>query len=67
MSATLGTRRGPAPPNRSADRFSRRGSLVAAEPELRADVLFGAAACQHLDELSATELMDRWAPRELAS
>ena len=43
------------------------GSLVAAEPELRADVLFGAAACQHLDELSATELMDRWVPRELAS
>lgn len=43
------------------------GSLVAAEPELRADVLFGAAACQHLDELSAIELMDRWVPRELAS
>ena len=43
------------------------GALVAAEPDLRADVLFGAAACQHLDELSATELMDRWAPQELAS
>lgn len=43
------------------------GSLVAAEPGLRADVLFGAAACQHLDELSAIELMDRWVPRELAS
>jgi len=36
------------------------GVMVEAEPELRDDVLLGAAACIHLDELSAVELMDRW-------
>jgi hypothetical protein len=37
------------------------GGLVALEPHLRGDVLFGAAAALHLDALSATELMERWA------
>ena len=41
------------------------GTLVAEEPELRADVIFGAACCLHLDALSAQELMDRWDPPEL--
>ncbi|GAB3653565.1 iron-containing redox enzyme family protein [Nocardioides korecus] len=36
------------------------GALVAAEPDLRDDVLLGAAACLHLDELSAYELVERW-------
>ncbi len=48
------------------------GAMVEADPSLRDDVLLGAAACAHLDELSATELVERWtaaptAPRELAS
>ena len=46
--------------------------MVEADPSLRDDVLLGAAACAHLDELPATELVERWtaaptAPRELAS
>lgn len=36
------------------------GGLVALEPHLHGDVLFGAAAALHLDALSATELMERW-------
>ncbi|MCW2819066.1 MAG: hypothetical protein JWR42_1853 [Marmoricola sp.] len=36
------------------------GALVTAEPALRDDVLLGAAACLHLDELSAAELVERW-------
>ena len=46
------------------------GSLVAQEPELREDVLFGAAAVLHLDALFAAELLDRWqaeAPQLVAS
>jgi hypothetical protein len=37
------------------------GGLVELEPDLHADVLFGAAAALHLDALSAAELMGRWA------
>lgn len=36
------------------------GALVAAEPSLRDDVFFGAAACLHMDALSGAELLDRW-------
>lgn len=36
------------------------GSMVAEDPALRGDVLFGAAACLHLDSLAGTELLDRW-------
>ena len=36
------------------------GALVAEDPSLREDVLFGAAACLHLDALSGAELLDRW-------
>ena len=36
------------------------GALVEAEPELRADVLFGAACCLHLDALGGAELLERW-------
>jgi hypothetical protein len=44
------------------------GNLVTEEPALHDDVLFGAAACLHLAALSATELLERWAPRmEVAS
>jgi hypothetical protein len=48
------------------------GGLVEREPDLRTDVLFGAAAALHLDALSASELMQRWsdgvqAHREAAS
>lgn len=34
--------------------------LVEAEPELRADVLFGVAACLELDAVAAREQMDLW-------
>jgi hypothetical protein len=37
------------------------GSLVADHPELRADVLFGVAACLHLDVLAARGVLDTWA------
>jgi hypothetical protein len=37
------------------------GALVADHPEIRADVLFGAAAALHLDALSAEDVMARWA------
>jgi hypothetical protein len=36
------------------------GSLVAAEPELADDVLFGAAACLHLDALAAQAHLEEW-------
>ncbi len=36
------------------------GSLVAEDPSLRADVLFGAASCLHLDAVSGAELLERW-------
>ena len=36
------------------------GNLVQQHPELRDDVLFGAATALHLDALSAEELLGRW-------
>jgi hypothetical protein len=36
------------------------GSLVAGEPELREDVLFGVAACLYLDVLAARGLLAEW-------
>lgn len=36
------------------------GSLVASEPSLREDVLFGAAACLHLDGVAGRRMLDRW-------
>jgi hypothetical protein len=36
------------------------GTLVDGFPELRADVLFGVAACLHLDALAAGELLRSW-------
>jgi hypothetical protein len=36
------------------------GNLVAAEPELAEDVLFGAAACLHLDALAADRQLGEW-------
>jgi len=36
------------------------GSLVADHPELREDVLFGVAACLHLDVLAAEGLLGTW-------
>jgi pyrroloquinoline quinone (PQQ) biosynthesis protein C len=38
------------------------GSLVADEPSLHDDVLFGAACCLHLAALSGNELLQRWSP-----
>ena len=43
------------------------GAMVTAEPELRDDVFFGAAACLHLDALSGQELLQRWTVRQMAS
>ena len=44
------------------------GSLVADDPSLRDDVLFGVASCLHLAALSGAELLERWAPElEVAS
>jgi hypothetical protein len=44
------------------------GNLVAQEPALHEDVLFGAACCLQLAALSGAELLERWAPRmEVAS
>jgi hypothetical protein len=37
-------------------------TLVAEEPSLRDDVLFGAGACLHLAAVSAEELLTRWSP-----
>jgi pyrroloquinoline quinone (PQQ) biosynthesis protein C len=36
------------------------GAFVRAEPELRPDLLFGVAACLHLDALSATAQLAAW-------
>lgn len=36
------------------------GALVAAEPALREDVLFGAAACLYLDAVAASHLLEGW-------
>jgi hypothetical protein len=36
------------------------GGLVADEPQLLDDVLFGAAACVYLDDVSGSELLDDW-------
>lgn len=36
------------------------GALVRDEPQLRHDVLFGAAACLHLDGLVGEALLKRW-------
>ncbi len=36
------------------------GAMVAEDPSLRGDVLFGAAACLYLDSLAGAELLDRW-------
>ncbi len=36
------------------------GVMVAEDPSLRRDVLFGAAACLHLDSLAGAELLERW-------
>ena len=37
------------------------GSLVDAEPQLRDDVLLGAAACVHLDAVAAEQMIGAWA------
>jgi hypothetical protein len=36
------------------------GAIVAENPTLRADVLFGAASCLFLDEVSGAELLEQW-------
>lgn len=36
------------------------GALVAEDPGLREDVLFGAASCLYMDEVVGTWLIDRW-------
>ncbi len=36
------------------------GALVDAEPDLRADVLLGAAACVHLDAVAAEQMIAAW-------
>ncbi len=36
------------------------GGFVADHPSLRSEVMFGAAACLHLDALAAQEMVDRW-------
>lgn len=41
------------------------GALVAAEPELADDVLFGARACRAVDEITADALFERWERRRL--
>ena len=38
------------------------GHLVADDPSLSDDVLFGAASCLHLAALSGAELLARWKP-----
>jgi hypothetical protein len=43
------------------------GAMVAAEPALEPDVLFGVAACLLLDGLSAAELLGRWQPEQEAA
>ena len=39
------------------------GTLVREQPSLRADVLFGAASCLHLQGLAGRELLHRWTAR----
>ena len=39
------------------------GVMVAEDPSLRQDVLFGAASCLYLDARSGAELLDRWDDR----
>ncbi len=39
------------------------GDLVAQEPSLADDVMFGAAACLHLAARSGGELLERWTPQ----
>ena len=36
------------------------GAIVEAEPHLEPDVLFGAAACVHLDAVAAEKMIDAW-------
>jgi hypothetical protein len=36
------------------------GALVDAEPDLRSDVLFGAAVCVHLDAVAGERMIDAW-------
>jgi hypothetical protein len=36
------------------------GSLVDAEPHLREDILFGAAACVHLDAVAGEKMIEAW-------
>jgi hypothetical protein len=43
------------------------GALVADEPGLREDVLFGAAACLYLDALAATALLHSWSDSDRAA
>jgi hypothetical protein len=38
------------------------GAMVAEDPTLREDVLFGAATCLYLDSVAGAELLERWAP-----
>jgi hypothetical protein len=40
-------------------------ALVEAEPQLGDDVLFGAAACLHVDGVVAEHLLDRWSPADV--
>ncbi len=40
------------------------GTLVAEDPSLRGDVLFGAAACVALDAIAAEATMDAWRPAD---
>ncbi|MCW2758671.1 MAG: iron-containing redox enzyme family protein, partial [Nocardioidaceae bacterium] len=42
------------------------GSLVTDDPRLRGDVLFGAAACLHLDDLAGREALQAWQPEVAA-
>ena len=41
------------------------GAMVAEDPSLREDVLFGAASCLFLDAVSGAELLERWATPSL--
>ena len=44
------------------------GAMVAEDPTLADDVLFGAACCLHVGALSSAELLRRWTPEmEVAS
>ena len=43
------------------------GAFVGEHPDLRADVLFGAAAALYLDALSAQDLMSRWTSADVTT